>query len=233
MAGLEQGCTPLSASSGGPSPHWGTLERLAQCQEGFVTPVSCPQPRPPTGLAAPGLGRRPWVLLVSILEGFTVKIAPVGAGKCQKLVCYEAAAGTAPAPGCRDRGGCSSRAGTLQGHSGGHRVPVGIKAGPETPPGAAAGGSTLNLSMWRNICPRLFWGHCQASWELRLHVPVPGGLGMLLSLTLLSAHVCLLQKLKRNLPVLKIAIVPRVFSQFFLCSHNNPGAQTTILRITH
>lgn len=60
--------------------------------------VSCPQSRPPTGPAAPGLGRRPWVLLVSILEGFTVKIAPVRAAKLQTLVCYEATVETQPLP---------------------------------------------------------------------------------------------------------------------------------------
>lgn len=45
-----------------------------------------------------GLVNRPRVFLVSILEGFAVKIALVGAVKLQKLVCYEAAGGTQPLP---------------------------------------------------------------------------------------------------------------------------------------
>lgn len=64
VAGLEQGCTSLSARFGGPSPHRGSLELLAHCQEGSVTPPApqssglcpIPSPIPPTGPAAPGLG---------------------------------------------------------------------------------------------------------------------------------------------------------------------------------
>lgn len=65
----------------------------------------CPQPMSlsPTPTEQPvlqhqGLVNRPRVFLVSILEGFAVKIALVGAVKLQKLVCYEAAGGTQPPP---------------------------------------------------------------------------------------------------------------------------------------
>lgn len=97
--GWSRAARPSRPGLGVPALTEGPWSCWHSAKRGLSPPaVSCPQPRPPTGPAAPGLGRRPWVVLVSILEGFTVKIAPVGAVKLQKLVCYEAAGGTQPLP---------------------------------------------------------------------------------------------------------------------------------------
>lgn len=56
VAGLEQGCTSLSARFEGSSPHRGSLELLAQYQEGFVTLLP---PRAPGCVLSPAPSLQP------------------------------------------------------------------------------------------------------------------------------------------------------------------------------
>ena len=106
--GWPPGYTTRSAGLGASAFAKGPWTCRRSTERGLPSPgmlpagVPIPVPHRATGPAAPGLGQCPQVFLVSILKGFAVKIALVGAVKLQKLVCYEATGGVRPLPwACR------------------------------------------------------------------------------------------------------------------------------------